>query len=126
MKRSSSVLIISIPFKSRLQKSSSDISSARLGSSASSSSKSKRQFTHEMKQDVRGDEFNDESEGIKACGFPLHLRRLTHQLFRYSFWTSRSSSRSKSQQSITTASQKMIQEEPSDDSDNLFWSDEVK
>jgi hypothetical protein len=79
-----------------------------------------------VKQDVRGEEFDDEGEEIKACGFPLHLGRLTLQHFRHSFWSSRSSSRSKSHQSTTKVSQKVIQEEASDDSDDLFWSDEVK
>lgn len=103
------------------------MSNARFGSSASGSSKSKRRFDIHEVQDVRGEELDDEGEEIKACGFPLHLGRLTLQHFRYSFWTSRSSSRSKSaHQSTTKISQRVIQDEASDDSDDLFWSDEVR
>ncbi|KAG0619647.1 hypothetical protein M758_4G154400 [Ceratodon purpureus] len=113
--------------ENRPQKKSSDVSNARLGSSASGSSKSKKRFDNlEIKQDIRGEGLDhDEGEEIKACGFPLHLGRLTLQHFRYSFWTSRSSSRSKpAHHSTTKVSPKKIQEEPSDDSDDLFWSDE--
>lgn len=80
-----------------------------------------------MKQDVRFEDMDDGSEDIKACGFPLHLGRLTLLHFRHSFWTSRSSSRSKSHESPTEkVSKKVIEDETTDNSDDMFWSDEVR
>lgn len=115
----------SLPAENRPQKKSSPAPTARFGSFSSVSSKSKSRFIHEVKQDVRFEDFDDGSEDIKACGFPLHLGRLTLQHFRYGFWTSRSSGRSKSHDYITEkGSKKVIEEEATDNSNELFWSDE--
>lgn len=80
-----------------------------------------------MKQDVQYEEIGDDSEEIKACGFPLHLGRLTLQHLRYSFWTSRPAGRRKSHESTTDkVSKKVTEDEATDNSDDIFWSDEVR
>lgn len=67
---------------------------------------------------------DDCSEDIKACGFPLHLGKLTLQHFRHSFWALRS--RSKSHELSSEVSKKGIEDEATDNSDEMFWSDEVR
>lgn len=108
-----------------LPKYSSSGRTSRPGSFESGSSRSKNRFIHEVKQDVSGFSDDEDEERFSACGFPLHFGRLTLLQFRYSFRTSRSRSRSKAPQ-MTKVSNEVIQDEASDNSDDLFWSDEVR
>lgn len=97
---------------------------ARVGSLASGSSRSKSRFIHEVKQDVRSEDMDHCDEDIKACGFPLHLGKLTLQHFRHSLWTLRT--RSKSHEFSAEVSKKGIEDEGTDNSDEMFWSDDVR
>lgn len=97
---------------------------ARVGSLAPRSSRSKSRFIHEVKQDVRFEDLDDCNEDIKACGFPLHLGKLTLQHFRHSFWTLRT--RSKSHEFSAEVPKKGIEDETTDNSEEMFWSDEVR
>ncbi|KAG0631320.1 hypothetical protein M758_1G243800 [Ceratodon purpureus] len=106
-----------------LPKYSSSVRTSRPGSFESASSRSKSRFIHEVKQDVSGFSNDEDEERFSACGFPLHLGRLTLLQFRYSFRTSRSRSRGRAPQ-MTKVSKEVIQDEVSDNSDDLFWSDE--
>lgn len=96
-----------------------------------SSKTSKSQYIDEVKQDVRREDFaNDGDELTKACGFPLHFGRLTLQHFRLSFWTSRSVRGRKSKSRSQTPTKPNLQEnvatqaEASDNSEEMFWSEE--
>lgn len=121
----SSASTSSLPSENRPQKKPSHAPTSRFGSFSSASSKCRSRFIHEVKQDVRFEDFDDGSEDMKACGFPLHLGRLTLQHFRYGFWPSRSSSRSKSLDSPPEkVSKKLNEDEATDNSDEMFWSDE--
>ncbi|XP_024369521.1 uncharacterized protein [Physcomitrium patens] len=92
-------------------------------STMSETSRNKKKLSHGVQQDLRGDDAEDENVEMRACGFPLHLGRWTLQHFRYSFWTSRSNSRSPCQ---ATKMDYTKQGNESDNSEDVFWSDEEK
>lgn len=92
-------------------------------STMSETSRNKKKLSHGVQQDLRGDDAEDENVEMRACGFPLHLGRWTLQHFRYSFWTSRSNSRSPCQ---ATKMDYTKQGNESDNSEDVFWSDEVR
>ena len=109
-----------------LPKYSSYVKTSRPGSFELGSSRSKNRFIHEVKQDVSGVSDNEDVEKFRACGFPVHFGRLILLRLRYSFWTSKSSGRNKAPQATKKVPKEVAQDETSDNSDDLFWSDEVR